>query len=104
MQMIPAGPRAEIDRYFGYSEPHATSGEALDLGHAIRVKVRNAVRTLLDAVQPRGAGRLVGAGAGLEASRERQRRGSRHDAARMEVRALRSSDYFALSALPGLTS
>ena len=71
MQMIPAGPKAEIDRYIGYYEPYATSHQALDRDHAIQEEVRNAARTLLEAVQARRSGRLVTAGAGLEQPRQK---------------------------------
>jgi multimeric flavodoxin WrbA len=71
MEMVPAGPKAELDRYIGYYEPYATSHEALDRDHAIQEEVRNAARTLLEAVQARRAGHLVSAGAGLEQPREK---------------------------------
>jgi len=50
MEMQPAGPLAELDRYIGYWEPYATSHEALDADIAIQGEVRNAAKTLLDAV------------------------------------------------------
>jgi multimeric flavodoxin WrbA len=71
MQMIPAGSKAEIDRYIGYYEPYATSHEALDRDEAIQEEVRNAARTLIEAVQARRAGRLVTAGAGLRQPRQK---------------------------------
>jgi hypothetical protein len=71
MQMIPAGPKAELDRYIGYFEPYATSHEALDRDVAIQEEVRNAARTLLEAVQARRAGKLVSAGHALKAPRQK---------------------------------
>ena len=62
MHLVPAGVPAELDRYIGYWEPYATSHEALDKDEAIQEEVRNAARTLLEAVQARRAGRLVSAG------------------------------------------
>lgn len=50
MEMAPAGPRAELDRYIGYWEPYATSHEALDKDLAMQGEVRNAAHTLRDAV------------------------------------------------------
>ena len=50
MQLRSAGYRATIDRYIGYYEPYATSHEALDRDVALQDEVRNAARTLVDAV------------------------------------------------------
>jgi len=36
MQMCPAGPEAELDRYIGYWEPYATSHQAFDRDIACR--------------------------------------------------------------------
>jgi multimeric flavodoxin WrbA len=71
MHLVPAGVPAELDRYIGYWEPYATSHQALDRDHAIQEEVRNAARTLLEAVQARRAGRLVSAGDGLESPRQK---------------------------------
>jgi multimeric flavodoxin WrbA len=71
MQLVPAGVPAELDRYIGYFEPYATSHEALDRDQAIQEEVRNAARTLLEAVQARRAGRLISAGADLEPVRQK---------------------------------
>jgi multimeric flavodoxin WrbA len=51
MRMIPAGPRAELDRYIGYWKPYATNHEELDADHAIQEEVRNAARSLAQAVK-----------------------------------------------------
>ena len=56
MQLIPAGAKAELDRYIGYYEPYATSHEALDEDEAFQEEVRNAARTLVEAVKARRAG------------------------------------------------
>jgi multimeric flavodoxin WrbA len=53
MELAPAGPLAELDRYIGYWEPYATSHEALDRDLAMQGEVRNAAHTLLDAVLAR---------------------------------------------------
>ncbi len=71
MHLVPAGVPAELDRYIGYWEPYATSHEALDRDEAIQEEVRNAARTLLEAVQARRAGRLVSAGNGLDQPRQK---------------------------------
>jgi multimeric flavodoxin WrbA len=71
MHLVPAGVPAELDRYIGYWEPYATSHEALDKDLAVQEEVRNAARTLLEAVQARRAGRLVSAGDGLEQPRQK---------------------------------
>ena len=71
MQLVPAGVPAELDRYIGYWEPYATSHDALDKDEAIQEEVRNAARTLLEAVQARRGGRLVSAGSKLEPPRQK---------------------------------
>lgn len=50
MELAPAGPNAELDRYIGYWEPYATNHESLDKDLAMQGEVRNAARTLLEAV------------------------------------------------------
>lgn len=71
MHLVPAGVPAEIDRYIGYWQPYATSHEALDKDQAIQEEVRNAARTLLEAVQARRAGRLISAGNMLDEPRQK---------------------------------
>jgi multimeric flavodoxin WrbA len=71
MRLVPAGVPAELDRYIGYWEPYATSHEALDKDEAIQEEVRNAARTLLEAVQARRSGNLVSAGNDLEQPRQK---------------------------------
>lgn len=65
MHLIPAGPKAELDRYIGYFEPYATSHDALDRDAAVMEEVRNAARTLCEAVLAARAGLAIDAGAQL---------------------------------------
>jgi multimeric flavodoxin WrbA len=71
MQLCPAGPSAELDRYIGYWKPYATSHAELDADTALQEEVRNAARTLLEAVRGQFAGRLVAAGQGLRPPRQK---------------------------------
>ncbi len=71
MHMVPAGVPAELDRYIGYWGPYATSHDALDKDQAVQDEVRNAARTMLEAVRARRSGHLVSAGSDLEAPREK---------------------------------
>jgi multimeric flavodoxin WrbA len=71
MHLVPAGVPAELDRYIGYWQPYATSHDALDQDQAIQDEVRNAARTLLEAVQARKAGKLISPGDGLEQPRQK---------------------------------
>ena len=66
MHLIPAGAPAELDRYVGYYEPYATSHETLDRDEAFQEEVRNAARTLMEAVTAKREGRLVTAGMKLK--------------------------------------
>ena len=66
MQLAPAGPMAELDRYIGYWKPYATSHEELDNDEAVQEEVRNAARTLAEAVMEQRAGRQKIIGAALE--------------------------------------
>lgn len=71
MELKPAGPTAELDRYIGYWQPYATSHEELDNDLCIQEEVRNAARTLLHAVQQLRAGRLIDGGEGLDRPRQK---------------------------------
>jgi multimeric flavodoxin WrbA len=71
MHLEPAGTLAEVDRYIGYWQPYATSHAALDQDAAMQDEVRNAARTLLEAVQAKRSGRLVSAGAELREPRQK---------------------------------
>lgn len=50
MEMAPAGPLAELDRYIGYWEPYATNHESLDKDIAVQGEIRNVAKTLRDAL------------------------------------------------------
>jgi hypothetical protein len=58
MELLPAAPTATFDRYIGYYEPYATSHEALDRDTAVQNEVRNAARTLIEAVKLARTGQL----------------------------------------------
>jgi len=66
MEMISAGFKAGVDRYVGYYEPYATSHAALDRDKDFQAEVRNAARTLCEAVTAQRSGLLTSAGQGLE--------------------------------------
>lgn len=66
MGLIAAGPKAELARYIGYFEPYATSHQALDRDRDFQEELRNAARTLVEAVQLQRAGKLPLAGAALK--------------------------------------
>ncbi|MEF0942184.1 flavodoxin family protein [Rhizobium sp. BR 362] len=71
MELVPAGPLAEIDRYIGYWEPYATSHVAYEKDQAIQEEVRNAARTLYEAVAAKRQGHQISAGADLPQSRQK---------------------------------
>jgi multimeric flavodoxin WrbA len=71
MHLIPAGPLAELDRYIGYWKPYATSHQELDVDAAVQDEVRNAARTLLEAVIARREGRMAIAGEELRPPRQK---------------------------------
>jgi multimeric flavodoxin WrbA len=71
MNLCPAGPTAELDRYIGYWKPYATSHAELDADTDIQEEVRNAGRTLLEAVRGRLAGTFVTAGENLRPPRQK---------------------------------
>jgi multimeric flavodoxin WrbA len=71
MHLVPAGPQAELDRYIGYLRPYATSHDDLDHDEAVQEEVRNAARTLLEAVRAKRAGTLLVPGAGLTEVRQK---------------------------------
>jgi multimeric flavodoxin WrbA len=58
MELVPAAPSAVFDRYVGYYEPYATSHDALDRDGNLHEEVRNAARTLVEAVKLARMGRL----------------------------------------------
>ncbi len=65
MELVPASARAGLDRYVGYYEPYATSHEALDRDTDFQTEVRNAARTLVEAVVLARRGELPNPGASL---------------------------------------
>jgi multimeric flavodoxin WrbA len=65
MHLTSAGSTAELDRYIGYMKPYATSHEELDRDEAVQEEVRNAARTLVEAVKAKRHGMLVEAGSNL---------------------------------------
>jgi multimeric flavodoxin WrbA len=71
MHLTPAGPQAELDRYIGYWKPYATSHLDLDADRSIQQEVRNAARTLLEAVLARREGRMITAGEQLPQPRQK---------------------------------
>jgi multimeric flavodoxin WrbA len=71
MALLPAGSAAELDRYIGYWKPYATSHEELDQDQAIQDEVRNAARTLLEAVGAKRSGAYATAGEGLPEPRQK---------------------------------
>jgi multimeric flavodoxin WrbA len=71
MKLAPAGPHAELDRYIGYWEPYATSHQALDRDENMQAEVRNAARTLAEAVMEQRAGRLTIPGSALDDPRQK---------------------------------
>ena len=71
MQLSPAGPLAEVDRYIGYWKPYATNHEELDADTAIQDEVRNAAQTLLEAVIGQRDGQFVAAGKHLQQPRQK---------------------------------
>lgn len=71
MHLQSAGAAAELDRYIGYWKPYATNHEELDADPAIQEEVRNAARTLVEAVREKLAGKMIAAGEGLEEPRKK---------------------------------
>ncbi len=71
MDLCPAGPTAELDRYIGYWKPYATSHDELDADTAIQEEVKNAARALLEAVQGDRMGRFLQGGAALKSPRQK---------------------------------
>jgi multimeric flavodoxin WrbA len=69
MHFQPAGSTAELDRYVGYWKPYATSHDELDADVALQEEVRNAARTLHEAVIAKRSGSLMAAGSGLRQPR-----------------------------------
>ncbi|ANL69502.1 hypothetical protein AMC82_PD00544 (plasmid) [Rhizobium phaseoli] len=70
MDLIPAGPLAEVDRYIGYW-PYATSHVNYEKDQAVQEEIRNAARTLYEAATAMRQGRQIAAGAGLRQPRQK---------------------------------
>lgn len=71
MGLHSAGSNAELDRYIGYWKPYATSHQELDEDQNIQQEVRNAARTLAEAVIAQREGRFVAAGSNLRSPRQK---------------------------------
>jgi multimeric flavodoxin WrbA len=71
MHMVPAGPKAELDRYIGYWKPYATSHAELDRDLALQQEVANAGRTLADAVVAMRCEQNIKIGEGLSEPRQK---------------------------------
>jgi hypothetical protein len=71
MHLTPAGLAAELDRYIGYWKPYATSHAELDADTDLQEEVRNAARTLIEAVRNKLAGKLVTAGENVREPRQK---------------------------------
>lgn len=71
MGLAAAGPLAELDRYIGYWKPYAVNHLELDADQPMQEEVRNAARTLLEAVLARRNGRMIGAGEQLKSPRRK---------------------------------
>ena len=71
MHLCPAGPTAQLARYVGYWKPYATSHAELDADTALQEEVRNAARTLLEAVRAKLAGKFIAAGEDLQPPRQK---------------------------------
>jgi multimeric flavodoxin WrbA len=71
LELVPAGADCAIDRYIGYWRPYALNHADLDADGAIQEEVRNAARTLLEAVRDQRAGRRLTAGSEHTAPRNK---------------------------------
>ncbi|CAN5455071.1 flavodoxin family protein [soil metagenome] len=69
MGLIRAGGKALLDRYIGYYRPYATSHDDLDADTDFQEEVRNAARTLVEAVRLQRAGKLPQPDANIEETR-----------------------------------
>src|SRR5688572_17941269 len=69
MELVQAGAAATLDRYIGYYEPYATSHDALDRDEAVQEEVRNAARSLVNAVRLMREGRFQQPDEGLTSPR-----------------------------------
>jgi len=66
-----AGKKAEVDRYIGYWKPYATSHQELDADLAMQGEVRNAAKTVCEAIDAKRAGKWLSAGQDLHPPRQK---------------------------------
>ena len=71
MKLTPAGAASEVDRYIGYWEPYATNHQAFDGDKAMQDEVRNAARSLAEAVAQKRSGACVEPGETLTEPRRK---------------------------------
>lgn len=71
MHLVSAGRLAELDRYIGYYRPYALNHQELDADEDVKAEVRNAARTLVEAVLAQRAGKMIEAGGELREPREK---------------------------------
>jgi multimeric flavodoxin WrbA len=69
--LISAGTFAEFGRYIGYWKPYATSHNELDQDCAVQEEVRNAARTLAEAIKATRSGHQIEAGANCTEPRKK---------------------------------
>jgi len=63
--------QAEVDRYIGYWKPYATSHEELDADLAMQGEVRNAAKTVCEAIDAKQAGKWLSAGQDFHPPRQK---------------------------------
>jgi multimeric flavodoxin WrbA len=71
MELVPAGEKAQVDRYIGYWKPYATSHQEFDADAAMQGEVRNAAKTLAEAVFAQRDGKFVSPGSDLHSPRNK---------------------------------
>jgi multimeric flavodoxin WrbA len=71
MELIEAGALSQIGAYVGYMKPYATSHDELDADTAFQEEVRNAARSLVQAVKLMRGGELKQPDAGLRLPRQK---------------------------------
>ena len=72
--LIEAGRLSQLAAFIGYMQPYATSHDDLDRDTAFQEEVRNAARSLVEAVKLMRAGELRQPDANLQSPREISRR------------------------------
>jgi hypothetical protein len=71
MELIEAGALSQVGAYVGYMKPYATSHDELDADTAFQEEVRNAARSLVQAVKLMRGGELKQPDAGLRLPRQK---------------------------------